>query len=66
MSFLRRFALRPVRWLKNKALVKHGELLVYAGAAHGIPDTHQDKLNAGLLAFIRSKCGNTNLRKLKL
>jgi non-heme chloroperoxidase len=35
-------------------LLKHGRLLVYAGAPHGIPDTHKDKLNADLLAFLKS------------
>ena|ERR1700677_2407809 len=35
-------------------LLKHGELLVYAGAPRGIPDTHKDKLNADLLSFIES------------
>lgn len=35
-------------------LLKQGKLLVYAGAPHGIPDTHKDKLNADLLAFIKS------------
>jgi non-heme chloroperoxidase len=35
-------------------LLKHGKLRVYAGAPHGIPDTHKDKLNADLLAFLQS------------
>ena len=35
-------------------LLKHGKLLVYAGAPHGVPDTHKEKLNADLLEFIRS------------
>ena len=35
-------------------LLKQGKLLVYAGAPHGIPRTHKDKLNADLLAFIKS------------
>ena len=35
-------------------LLKHGKLLVYAGAPHGIPETHKDRLNADLLAFIQS------------
>jgi non-heme chloroperoxidase len=34
-------------------LVKGSELLVYAGAPHGLTDTHKDRLNADLLAFIR-------------
>lgn len=35
-------------------LLKHGKLLVYAGAPHGIPDSHKDKLNADLLSFLNS------------
>ncbi len=35
-------------------LVKNSTLLVYAGAPHGLTDTHKDKLNADMLAFIKS------------
>lgn len=35
-------------------LVKNSKLLVYPGAPHGITDTHKDRLNADLLAFIKS------------
>jgi non-heme chloroperoxidase len=35
-------------------LLKHGKLLVYAGAPHGIPDTHKEKLNADLLSFLKT------------
>jgi non-heme chloroperoxidase len=35
-------------------LVKNATLLVYAGAPHGLPTTHKDKLNADLLAFLKS------------
>jgi non-heme chloroperoxidase len=31
-----------------------GRLSVYEGAGHGLPSTHKDKLNAELLAFLRS------------
>ncbi|UCI05139.1 alpha/beta fold hydrolase [Mesorhizobium sp. B1-1-8] len=34
-------------------VVPNGELKVYAGAPHGLAATHQDKLNADLLAFAR-------------
>lgn len=34
-------------------LVKNSTLLVYAGAPHGLTDTHKDKLNADMLAFIK-------------
>ena len=35
-------------------LLKRGKLLVYAGAPHGIPDTHKDRLNTDLLEFIKA------------
>ncbi|HLP76235.1 MAG TPA: alpha/beta hydrolase, partial [Candidatus Paceibacterota bacterium] len=35
-------------------LVKGAKLLVYPGAPHGLTHTHNDKLNADLLDFIRS------------
>jgi non-heme chloroperoxidase len=35
-------------------LVKNSKLIVYPGAPHGITDTHKDRLNADLLAFIKS------------
>ena len=34
-------------------LVKNAKLLVYPGAPHGLTDTHKDKLNADMLAFIK-------------
>jgi non-heme chloroperoxidase len=34
-------------------LVKGAQLLVYPGAPHGLTDTHKDRLNADLLAFVR-------------
>jgi non-heme chloroperoxidase len=34
------------------ALLPDGKLIVYAGAPHGITDTHKDRLNTDLLAFI--------------
>jgi non-heme chloroperoxidase len=34
-------------------LVKDAELIVYEGAPHGLTDTHKDRLNAGLLNFVR-------------
>lgn len=36
----------------SAALIKGAELTVYAGAPHGITDTHKDQLNADLLAFL--------------
>jgi non-heme chloroperoxidase len=35
-------------------LVKNAKLLIYEGAPHGLPTTHKDKLNADLLAFLKS------------
>lgn len=38
----------------SKRLIPHAELKVYAGAPHGITDTHKDQLNADLLAFAKA------------
>ncbi|MGE7960246.1 alpha/beta fold hydrolase [Pseudomonas sp. NPDC089530] len=35
-------------------LVQGAQLLVYPGAPHGLTDTHKDRLNADLLAFIEA------------
>jgi non-heme chloroperoxidase len=35
-------------------LVKNSKLIVYPGAPHGLTDTHKDKLNEDLLAFIQA------------
>ena len=35
-------------------LLPHATLKVYAGAPHGLTDTHKERLNADLLAFARS------------
>jgi non-heme chloroperoxidase len=35
-------------------LVKNATLKVYAGAPHGLADTHKDQLNADLLAFLET------------
>lgn len=40
--------------LQSVNLVKNAVLLVYDGAPHGITDTHNEKLNVDLLAFIES------------
>jgi len=37
----------------SKKLVPHATLIVYPGAPHGLTETHKDKVNADLLAFIR-------------
>jgi len=35
-------------------LVPDNKLIVYPGAPHGLTDTHKDKLNQDLLAFLKS------------
>ena len=35
-------------------LIRNAELIVYAGAPHGITDTHKDRLNEDLLVFLES------------
>ncbi|WP_454753333.1 alpha/beta fold hydrolase [Cupriavidus necator] len=35
-------------------LIKNARLIVYPGAPHGLTETHKEKFNADLLAFIRS------------
>ncbi len=35
-------------------IVKNAKLVVYEGAPHGIPSTHKARLNADLLAFLKS------------
>jgi non-heme chloroperoxidase len=37
----------------SSKLVEDATLKVYEGAPHGLPSTHQDRLNADLLAFIK-------------
>lgn len=37
----------------SKRLVPHAELKVYAGAPHGLTNTHSDQLNQDMLAFLR-------------
>lgn len=39
---------------RSAALIPRSRLEVYAGAAHGLPLTHVDRLNADLLAFART------------
>ncbi|MBI5600697.1 MAG: alpha/beta hydrolase [Gemmatimonadetes bacterium] len=39
---------------RSAALIRNAELKVYAGAPHGIADTHKDQLNADLFSFLRS------------
>lgn len=40
--------------LSTMKIVKHAVLKVYEGADHGLTQTHQDRFNADLLAFIES------------
>ena len=40
--------------LRSAKLIKDATLKVYKGAPHGLADTHKDRLNADLLAFLKS------------
>jgi non-heme chloroperoxidase len=40
--------------LRSAKLVKNAILKIYAGAPHGLAYTHQDQLNADLLAFLKT------------
>ena len=40
--------------LKSSKLVKDATLKIYEGAPHGLNATHKDRLNADLLAFLKS------------
>ncbi|HBA84162.1 MAG TPA: alpha/beta hydrolase [Verrucomicrobia bacterium] len=40
--------------LRSSKLVKNATLKIYKGAPHGLAYTHQDKLNADLLAFLKT------------
>jgi non-heme chloroperoxidase len=40
--------------LLQAKLLKHGTLKIYPGFPHGMMTTHDDVINADLLAFIRS------------
>jgi non-heme chloroperoxidase len=41
--------------LASAKLVKGAKLIVYPGAPHGLADTHKDRLNTDLLAFIENR-----------
>ena len=40
--------------LSTVKIVKHAVLKIYEGADHGLTQTHQDRFNADLLAFINA------------
>jgi non-heme chloroperoxidase len=40
--------------LHSAKLVKNSTLKIYAGAPHGLAETHKDQLNADLLAFLKT------------
>ncbi len=52
-SYGRCFALSTVK------IVKHAVLKIYEGADHGLTQTHQDRFNADLLAFITADTTHT-------
>jgi non-heme chloroperoxidase len=39
---------------RSAQLIRSATLKVYAGAPHGLTDTHKEQLNADLLTFVRS------------
>jgi non-heme chloroperoxidase len=41
--------------LASSRLIKNSVLKVYAGAPHGLIDTHKERLNADLLSFIKEE-----------
>jgi pimeloyl-ACP methyl ester carboxylesterase len=43
-------------------LVRDATLQIYAGAPHGLTDTHKDRLNADLLAFCQGAQTQTQAR----
>jgi non-heme chloroperoxidase len=38
----------------SSRLIRHAQLKVYSGAAHGMCSTRKDEINADLLAFLKS------------
>jgi len=40
--------------LCSSKLVQNADLKIYAGAPHGLADTHKDQINADLLAFLKT------------
>ena len=38
----------------SASIVKNAKLIVYSGAPHGLTDTHKDRLNEDLLAFLQA------------
>jgi non-heme chloroperoxidase len=41
----------------SAAMIEGAELKVYEGAPHGVTDTHKERLNADLLAFVKAEAG---------
>ena len=44
----------PIKVTGLKALIRGAKEIYYPGAPHGLTVTHQDQVNADLLAFLRS------------
>ena len=40
--------------LRSSKLVRNATLKIYAGAPHGLADTHKEQLNTDLLAFLKT------------
>jgi non-heme chloroperoxidase len=39
---------------RSSKMIKNAKFIAYDGAPHGLPETHKDKFNADLLAFLKS------------
>ena len=49
--------------MKSARLIKGAKDIYYPGAPHGITATHQDQVNAELLAFLRSSPETVTARR---
>src|SRR5881227_249297 len=52
--------------IKSARLIKGAKAIYYPGAPHGITATHQDQINAELLAFLRSSPGTSRRGERKM
>jgi len=46
-------AAKPSAGFDEPTIIKNAKLIVYKCAAHGMPSTLKDEINANLLAFIK-------------
>jgi non-heme chloroperoxidase len=54
----------PVRasTMRSERIIRDAKAICYTGAPHGITATHQDQINAELLAFLQGSLGATSER----